>query len=56
MAGYSFDERSDPRHRKLNDLGALAFEQEFEGIRRDPQAGEDLFNPSRYYEIFSGSD
>jgi hypothetical protein len=37
--------------------GTLAFEAEFDGIRRPQPMGEELCDPSRYWDIFSsGTD
>jgi hypothetical protein len=52
---YSFDDLNDPRN-PASTGSDLPLEAQFEGARRTSPAKDDLFDPRRYWEIFSGTD
>lgn len=52
---YSFDDSNDPRN-PASAGSELPLEAQFEGARRTSPAKDDLFDPRRYWEIFSGTD
>lgn len=52
---YTFDDVNDPRHPTLAGSD-VPVEAPFEGTRRASPARDELFDPRRYWEIFSGTD